>query len=141
MIVVDGRLVSPSAYRPSSIVDLEDTVAWWSSLAILGALLFVAGLLVGAGEGETVTLVGVALFFGTAVLAGAERTEPATALGVAGLVWTASGISLVLGTDPSLFGSLVGLAAAGGIVAVTGALGAVRARARGATAARLTAKP
>jgi hypothetical protein len=130
LIVVDGRLVSRSTYRPSSIVDLEDTVGWWSSLAFLGGLLLVAGLLVGAGEGEVVTLSGVAFFFGTAVLAGAERTELATPLGVAGVVWTASGISLVLGTDPSFLGSLLGFATAGGIAVVAGAFGAIRAHAR-----------
>ncbi|MGA8542356.1 MAG: hypothetical protein WB947_02260 [Thermoplasmata archaeon] len=116
-------------------MDLEDTVAWWGSLALLGALLVTAGLLVGADMGETVAIAGVALFFATAVLAGAERTEWATALGVAGVVWTAVGISLVLGSDPSRFGSLVGLSVSGAAMVLIGILGAARAHRRTADAA------
>ena len=130
MILVNGRLVSPSAYRPSTFVDLEDTVEWWGSLATLGGLLIAAGVLVGAGRGETVATLGVTLFLATAVLAGTERTELGTAFGVAGVVWTAAGMSLVLGTDPSLAGSLVGFLAAGGMALVIGTLGAVRAHGR-----------
>ena len=89
-----------------------------------------AGILVGAGMGETVAISGVALFFGTAALAGAERTEIATALGGSGVVWSSTGISVVLGTDPSLVGSLVGLCVAGGAAVTIGILGAMRARAR-----------
>ena len=130
MIVVNGRVVSPTAYRPSRFTELEDTVAWWSSLTVLGALLAVGGLLVGAGAGEFVAISGVALFFATAVLAGLEQTEAATAVGVAGIVWTSAGISVALGTDPSLLGSLVGLGAAGGLALLLGVVGAFRAHAR-----------
>jgi hypothetical protein len=130
IIVADGRVLGPSAYRPSAFAELEDTVAWWSALAVLGGLVLVAGVLVGSGRGEVVAISGVALFFATAVLAGAERTELATALGVAGVVWTSAGISLALGTDPSWAGSLVGLAALGGLGLLTGFVGALRANSR-----------
>ena len=130
MIVVEGRVLSPSVYRASSFVELEDTVAWWGSLATLGALLVAAGVLLGADRGELVAIGGVTLFFATAVLAGAERPEPATSLGVAGVVWTSAGVSLALGTDPSLVGSMLGLSVAGAILLALGAGGAVRAHAR-----------
>ncbi len=127
---MNGQILSPSAYRPSTVVDFEDTVAWWSSLSILGALLVVAGILVGVGRGEVVAISGVGLFFATAVLAGVELTEGATALGVAGVVWTAAGISVALGTDPSLKGSLVGFVLVGVAAVGVGVLGSLRARAR-----------
>ncbi len=130
VIVVDGRLLGPSAYRPSAFAELQDTVAWWSALAALGGLLLVAGVLVGSGGGEAVAISGVALFFATAVLAGAELTEMATALGVAAVVWTSAGISVALGTDPSLVGSFAGLAASGGLGLLSGFVGALRANAR-----------
>ena len=130
MIVVDGEVVSPTAYRPSAFVDLEDTVAWWSALAVLGAFLFALGALVGRGLGETVAVSGVLLFFATAVLAGAERTEFATAVGAAAVVWTATGIAVVLGSDPSLFVSLLGFTIGGASFLALGSLGAARARAR-----------
>jgi hypothetical protein len=128
--MVNGRLVAPSAYGPSTFVDLENTVGWWSSLAVLGALLAVAGVLIGADLGDLVAVSGVALFFGTAVLAGAERTELATAFGTAGIVWTAAGISLVLRTDPTLVGSLVAFTFVGGAALAIGIVGAFRALAR-----------
>ena len=114
VLAVNGQVVSPSAYRQSTFVELENTVAWWSSLGVLGALLVGAGILIGAGKGEVVAISGVALFIATAVLAGVERTEIATAAGVAGVVWTSAGISVALGTDPTLSGSLLGLGCVGG---------------------------
>jgi|SRR5580658_1430821 hypothetical protein len=133
-LVVEGRVFPPSAYRPSTFMDLEDTPAWWWALAALGVLLLLAGVLVGAQRGEAVAIGGVALFLATAVLAGAERVEIATAFGAAGIIWTAAGISVVLGTDPSAVGSLVGFGVCGATLVAVGALGVVRARrARGSS--------
>lgn len=119
-----------TAYRPSTLVDFEDTVAWWAALASLGGLLVGAGVLVGLGTGDAVAISGVALFFATAVLAGFERIEAATAVGVAAVVWTAAGISVALGTDPSLVGSFVGLAGVGAVAVAVGCTGARRAATR-----------
>ena len=116
VIVVDGRLLGPSAYRPSAFAELQDTVAWWSALAALGGLLSRRGRSRSAAVGERPSpSTGVALV-ATAVLAGAELTEMATALGVAAVVWTSAGISVALGTDQSLVGSFAGLAASAGSV-------------------------
>jgi hypothetical protein len=122
VIVVRGRVLGPGAYRPSSFADLEDTVEWWTALAVVGGLIVGAGLLVGTDQGDITAIVGVALFVVTAVLAGAERTELATALGVAGVVWTSAGISVSLGTDPSSLGSMIVFVAVGGAMVVVGAL-------------------
>ncbi|MGI0070612.1 MAG: hypothetical protein ACRECT_00810 [Thermoplasmata archaeon] len=127
MLRLDGPVVSPSVYPPSTFVDLEDSVAWWSALSTLGALLAGAGVLLGAGAGEAVAIGGVALFFATAVSAGLELIEAGTALGVAAVVWTAGGIAAALGTDPSPTGSLVGLGGVGVVLVIVGALGARRA--------------
>jgi hypothetical protein len=129
-IVVNGRVLPPSAYRPSTFLELGDTVAWWGSLALLGVLLAGAGILVGADQGEWLAISGVSLFFATAVLAGAERTEAATAVGVAAIVWTSAGIALVLGTDANLWASLLGFAAVGATAVALGSIGAFRVRAR-----------
>ncbi len=51
------------------------------------------------------------------------------------VVWTAVGISLVLGSDPSRFGSLVGLSVSGAAMVLIGILGAARAHRRTADAA------
>lgn len=130
MIVREGRVLGPAAYRPGVFRDLEDTVEWWSALATFGGLTLGAGLLAGAGEGDPLALGGVALFFLTAVLAGAERIEFATGVGTAALVWTATGIGIGLGTDPSFLGSLVALGAVGAAALCVGVRGAVRADGR-----------
>ena len=127
-IVVNGRVLSPAAYRPSTLVDLEDTPAWWSSLALLGVLLIAAGALAGDGRGEAVAVGAVALFLTTAVLAGYERTELATATGSSGVIWSALGISTVLGTDPSLLGTFLGFALGGSLALAAGLLGVARLR-------------
>jgi hypothetical protein len=126
MIVVEGRVLSPSAYRPSSILRVENTVAWWASLALVGGTLVAAGLLVYSGAGETLAVAGVALFLLAGVLAGAEWLEAATAVGVGAIVWTATGISLVLDTDPSRAYSLLGFVVVGGMAVICGAIGASR---------------
>ncbi|MGI0156325.1 MAG: hypothetical protein ACREDE_09390, partial [Thermoplasmata archaeon] len=97
---------------------------------LLGALVAGAGAVISSGSGEAVALGGVALFFATAVCAGAGRTEVATALGFAGMVWTAAGISAVLGTDPSPTGTVLGFGAVGLILAALGLLGGLRAHRR-----------
>lgn len=127
VIVVDGRVLPPQAYRPSPFAALEGTLAWWSALSVLGGLLVVAGVLIGSNLGEATAIGGVTLFFGTAVCAGAERGEIATALGTAGLVWTGLGIAVVLGTDATPRGSLIGLGVCGGTMVGIGVVGAVRA--------------
>jgi hypothetical protein len=136
LIRVDGRVLAPTSYRPTPFVDLEDSVAWWTALSILGAFLALAGVLIGSGEGEATAIGGVALFFATAVSAGAERAEIASALGTAGVVWTALGIAVVLGTDTARVGSLLGLAVSGGAFVAAGAVGALRAGRRRADAPR-----
>jgi hypothetical protein len=127
---VGDRVVPSTAYRPTAFVGVANTVAWWTALMLLGAGLVGAGALVDAGLGEVTAIAGVALFLATAVVAGAERTELATALGTVALVWTASGIAVVLGTDPSRPGSLVAFTVAGALALVGGAIGAARARRR-----------
>lgn len=128
--MLEGEVVTPRAYRPSTAFDFEDTVAAWSALAIAGTLIAIAGLLVVAGMGEAATLLGVGLFFGTAVVAGADRIEVATALGVGGVICMAAGVSAVLGSDPSRLGPFVGLAAAGALATGFGGVGALRAHRR-----------
>jgi hypothetical protein len=130
VVRIGGRVVPSSEYRPSALAGLGDTVAWWTALAVLGGGLVGAGLLVAAGWGEATVIAGVALFLATAVAAGADRTEIATALGTVAVVWTASGIAVVLGTDPSPIGSLVGFVVAGALALTAGGLGAARARRR-----------
>jgi len=127
-LYVDGRAVAPSVYRPASIVDLGNTVAWWSSLALLGAAVAAAGLLVAGGAGEALAIGGVALFVITASVAGAERIEPATALGASAMIWTSAGIALVLGDRPPLGSVVAPMLAVGMSFLVLGTLGALRAR-------------
>jgi hypothetical protein len=130
VITVRGRVLETPVSRSPDAARLEDSVAWWSALGTLGALLALLGYPVVEGWGSPVAVLGVLLFFATAVVAGAERYEFATALAIAGVVWTSFGIAVVLGTDPSRLGSLVVLELLGSITVTTGALGAWRARAR-----------
>jgi hypothetical protein len=127
-LVLDGRLVRPSAYRPATFVDFENTAAWWSALAVLGALILGFSVLAGARYDESTAVAGVALFFVTAVLAGVERIELATAFGAAGVIGTSLGISLVLGTDPSLAATAWGFGIVGGAALLAGVVGALRTR-------------
>jgi hypothetical protein len=131
-VVVGGRILPHSAYRPAPLAELADTPVWRAALAVLGFLLVGAGVLVGSGSGEATAIGGVVLFLATAVVAGAERAELATALAVAGMVWTAAGISVVTGTDGALSATLIGFAAVGVVCAGAGVLGVVRPRARSA---------
>jgi hypothetical protein len=134
LIVVNGRVLAPSAYRPSTLDDIEDTPAWWNSLALLGSLLILGGILVDARMGDVQAIAGTGLFFVTAVLAGVQRTELATATGVSGVVWTSAGISVVLGTNPSPIGAFLAFGLIGGAALLAGVLGGARTGARGATA-------
>jgi hypothetical protein len=127
---VGGRVVEPSRYRPSSVVRLEDTVAWWGSLGLFGGLAIGLGILAYGSGGSAAAVGGVALFLATAVVAGAERYEPATALAGAGIVWSSVGISLYLGTDPSPGSTFVVLSVVGAVALVLGGAGAFRVWAR-----------
>jgi hypothetical protein len=127
-ILVDGRVLAPSTYRPSTFVDLEDTPEWWSSLALLGALLATAGVVVFEGAGDAAAVGGVGLFFATAILAGLERTELATATGASGVAWCAAGISVALVGTPAPGNSALGLGLVGAGALIAGIWGAVRAR-------------
>ncbi len=118
MIVVEDRVVYPSEYRPSTFLNFEDTIAWWRSLAVLGALITILAVVVEADQGELAAIVGVGLFFATAVVAGQERRELGTALGTAGVVWTATGISLVLGTLGSVTAAALAIGTVGAFVHV-----------------------
>lgn len=123
MIVVDGRVVYPSTYRPSTFLDLAATVEWYRSLGLLGLLLGALGAAVAVNGGAAAAVVGVGLFFATAVLAGQDRIELATALGTAGVVWTAIGISLTLGSvgpRTAVAVVLVALGAAAVLLALAG---------------------
>ena len=124
VVVINGRVHEIPAPRSVDWVRLERSVAWWASLALLGGLLILLGIFVGADLGLVSAIGGVALFFATAALAGDERYELATAAGVAGVVWTSSGIAVDLGTDPSLTGSLVVFAVTGAVMLLAGVLGA-----------------
>jgi hypothetical protein len=110
-------------YRPATLVELRDTVEWWNSVALFGGLMVGLALGAAAGSGEVVAIVGFALFLATAVVAGAERFEAATAVGAAAVIWTALGISLVLGTDPSPAGTALGFALVGAAAGIGGVAG------------------
>jgi len=128
VMVTDGRVLEIPASRPARLSRLEGSVEWWESLAILGGSLLVLGAFVGAVLGSAAAICGFVLFLATAVVAGAERYEFATALGVSGVIWTSAGISVYLGTDPSLIGSLLGFAIVGAAALVAGMFGALRRR-------------
>jgi len=113
VIVVNGRVLSPSAYRPSSLVELENTVEWWTALGVLGALLVSAGVGVAGDAGDLLAVGGVVLFFATAAAAGSDRIETATGLGIGGVAWAATGISLVLVTDRWLGATALALVVTG----------------------------
>jgi hypothetical protein len=130
LLLVGDRVVPHSAFRPSPWSELADTPAWWGALALLGALIVVGGATVRAASGEVTAIGGVVLFFATAVAAGAERTEVGTALALAGIVWTATGISLATGTDGSPGSTLYGFLGVGLALAAFGLAGAVRATRR-----------
>lgn len=130
VIVVNGRVLEIPAYHPTGPTALENSVAWWESVVLLGVALVVLGVLVGADLGSVAAVGGVALFLATGIVAGAERYEAATALGVAAVLWTSAGISVSLGVDPSLIGSLVAFATIGAVVIVAGSWGAARRRAQ-----------
>ena len=127
IIGVGGRGVEPARYRPSSFVRLENTVAWWSSLGLLGVLLIALGILVPQGFASGTVIAGVVLFLATAGFAGAEQYEPATVLAVAGVVWTSVGISEYLRTDPSPTRTFLVLTAVGAAALIAGAAGGIRA--------------
>jgi hypothetical protein len=123
VLVVNGRVHEVPARSSADGAHLEGSVAWWQSLALLGGLLLVLGILVGANVGVAAAIAGVGLFFATAVVAGDERYETATALGIAAVIWTSMGIALDLGTDPSLPGSLLSFAVVGAAMLIAGVLG------------------
>jgi hypothetical protein len=128
-VVVGGRVLPHSAYRPTPLAELADTRAWRAALAVLGSLLVGAGVLVGSGSGEATAIGGVVLFLATAVVAGMERNEIASALAVAAIVWTAAGISVVTGTDGGLLASLIGFVLVGISFVAAGLMGIVHPRA------------
>lgn len=130
IVTSGGRVLevpsSPAAHRAY----LASSVAWWESLALLGASLAILGALTGAVLGTAAAICGFTFFLVTAVIAGTERYEFATVLGVSGIVWTSTGISVSLGADPSLVGSFVAFEVLGASSLAAGVLGAVRAKHR-----------
>jgi hypothetical protein len=130
VLVVNGRVHELSGHRSVDDVRFGATAAWWGALALLGAALLVLGGFVTGALGTAAAIGGVVLFLGTAVVAGAEQYEFATALGTSAVVWTATGISLDLGADPSLSASAVGFALVGFSILIAGAIGTWRNRAR-----------
>ena len=130
IIVVNGRVEELPAHYPSRITGRGEATEGWISLALLGGLLLALGALVGTDQGSAAAIGGVVLFLATAVLGGAERYEFATALGVSGVVWTAAGMSVYLGIDPSLVGSFLGFAIVGVASVGAGTAGALRKRGR-----------
>lgn len=130
LIYAGGRVFEPAAYRPSSVLRLEDTVAWWTAVAAFGFLLVAAGTMALGRSGTALAIGGVVCFLATAVVAGSERFELATVLAIAGVVLTSIGISIVLGTDPSILGTAIVLLIFGAFVMGAGAAGGRRAGAR-----------
>ncbi len=116
-------------YRPAPFAEVENSAVWWTALALLGALIVLGGGFA-AALGDFLAVGGVALFFVTAGLAGAERLELATTAGAAGMIWTATGISIALGTDGSTFATGLGFVAFGGGVLALAGTGAHRLRGR-----------
>lgn len=141
IVVTRSGVVEVPASRSAHAVRLEDSVAWWGSLAVLGASLVVLGLIVGAALGSAAAIGGFVLFLATAVLVGDERYEVATAMGISGVIWTSAGISVSLGTDPSLVGSLVGFEIVGVLGLVVGVPGILRARVRRPSTAGRASSP
>ncbi|MGD0587388.1 MAG: hypothetical protein ABSA63_01135 [Thermoplasmata archaeon] len=131
ILVVNGRVHEIPARRSSDRVRAEGSVTWWESLALFGGSLVILGLFVGADLGFGAAIGGVALFLATAILAGEGRYEFTTAVGTSAMVWTSSGIAVVLGTDPSLIGSLFCFVFVGVAALALGLLGRSRARSRG----------
>jgi hypothetical protein len=130
VVVSGGRVLEVPSSLAAHHAYLANSVAWWESLALLGASLAILGALTGAVLGTAAAICGFTFFLITAVIAGTERYEFATALGVSGIVWTSTGISVSLGTDPSLVGSFVAFEVFGVSSLAVGVLGAVRAKHR-----------
>lgn len=105
---------------PRRFARLENSPAWRASLELLGGLLVALGVLVGLGLGTATAVGGFVIFLATGVVAGAESYEVATALGASGMAFTAAGISVVTGGDPSLGLSLLGFEVAGGVLLIGG---------------------
>jgi len=126
VVVVDGRVHEIPAYRSAPGPELAGARRWRGALLLLGGLLLGLGGFVGANLGAEAAVGGVMLFLATAVVAGTERYELATALGVSGVVWTSAGMSVALGADPSLTGSLAGFVIVGLVAVGTAALGPFR---------------
>jgi peptidoglycan/LPS O-acetylase OafA/YrhL len=128
LIVVNGRVQELPPYRSSVLSLGEHRSDGWVAVAILGVLSMALGGLVAEDQGSAAAVGGVVWFLGTAVLAETERPELATALGVSGVVWTAVGISVYLGVDPSRAGTFVALVLLGAVAVLAGAVGLVRTR-------------
>lgn len=128
VLVINGRILEVAAYRTAGPPRLENTVAWWESLVLLGGMLLVLSGFAAAGWGARAAIGGVVLFLVTAVLAGVERYEFATATGIAALLWTSAGVAVLLGLGGRPVDWFVAFAAAGVAMAVAGAAGAVRLR-------------
>jgi len=127
MLVLNGRVYE---VVPSRSTYLSGSVEWWGALTLCGALLLGLSLLVGLGAGTVGAIGGVACFLAAGVLAGSERYEFATAVGAAAIVWTTTGISVYLGTDPALGASSVVLGTLGGLALVAGGTMTLRGRER-----------
>lgn len=128
--MLDGRVVPASAYRPSSLFATESPEGWWTALVLFGGLVLAGAGLVAVRAGGPLVLIGVALCFLTVGLAAAERTDLATAVGSAGIVLSAVGIALVMGTVPTGTDPSVGMVLGGGTLVSLGLLGSRRARRR-----------
>lgn len=128
VLVINGRILEVTAYHSSGPPRLENTVAWWGSLVLLGGMLLVLSGFAAAGWGARAAVGGVVLFLVTAVLAGTERYEFATAAGVAALLWTSAGVAVLLEIGGPPVDWFVAFAAAGAALALMGTAGTVRLR-------------
>jgi len=131
VLVINGRVTEIPAHQPGGPVRIENSVPWWESVALFGALLIGLAAFLGARDGAAAAVGGVALFLLTAVLAGTERYEFATAAGVAALLWTSAGVALYLGVGSAPAVWFVTFASAGSATTVAGTVGAVRLRSKG----------
>ncbi len=136
VVGVNGRVHELSPSRLPHVARREDPARWWRAFSAWSILTLPLGVLVGLGLGSPTAIGGFLLFLATAVVVGDERYELGTALGASGVVWTASGISVYLGVDPSLLASLVGFEVVGALGLIAAGLGLLRAGARGLASER-----
>ena len=127
-IVDRGRVLEVTPSQSVADVRVEDSIAWWSAIAVLGGSFITLGALVGYSWVPVTAICGFVLFLVTAVLIGAGHHELATASCASAIIWTCAGVSVCLGTDSSSFATCLGFEAIGVVLVLVGALRWLRRR-------------